>query len=220
MRSAGRERRRRAIGLVVAALVATAGCRDADPPDDDPTIGATSTEATAPITTAAATTTTTSLIPLDRDPPAVDLAYAQRVLDELNRLDHEASLILYRDRRVTPEHEAIMSAIYFGEALEDAQTATAKDLSLGLSTWRDPPGPAVYTARRLLSTKPGCIALTAESNARGRYKIDIPLIPDLGIVLKRNLGPTAEEQRINPSLWMEALAATILPGRDLGEVCR
>lgn len=150
----------------------------------------------------------------------IDLAYAQRVLDEINRLDYEASLILYRERRVTPEHDAILNAIYFGQALDDARAARAKDLSLDLTTWNDPPGRPKDTATRLVASEGGCIALLADSDSRPRYKNPVSILSRIGIVLERNVDPTPEEAQINPSLWMETAAGTIVPGKDIGEACR
>jgi hypothetical protein len=219
MKSAGRERRTWVVAVLLSGIVAVAGCRDsASGGPDDPTVSELPTT-TAPPTTLPATTTT-SLFPLDQDPPVIDLAYAQRILDEISRLDYEASLILYREKRVTPEHEAIMNAIYFGQALADARQGTATDLSVGLTTWNDPPRPTVRAAKRLLSSRPGCIALIADSDSRPRYVRPVSLLHGIGVVLERNSEPTADDRRINPSLWLTTEAGTIAPGKDISEICR
>ena len=114
----------------------------------------------------------------------------------------------------------MISAIYFGQRLDDAREARSTDLSVGLATWRDPPGRRVTTARRLLSSTPECIALMADSDSRPRYEEQVSVLKDIGVVLQRNLTPTPEQARINPSLWMQTIGGPVVPGKDLGEVCR
>jgi hypothetical protein len=216
MKSAGRERRRRSLGLVLACIAA-AGCRDSDRLPDDPIVTAPSTPVVE--TTTAPLATATTLIPLDQDPPVIDLAYAQRVLDEISRLDHEASLILYREKRVTPEHEAIVASIFFGQALADAREATEIDLSVGLATWREPPGPPVRSAIRLVTGTSDCIALIANTDYRPRYSKPVEANQGVGVLLQRNINPTPDQKRIHPSSWLETASATIAPGKDLSRAC-
>lgn len=222
MKSAGRERRRRSLALVVSIVLVVAGCRGAAPSsDDDPTISVPPSEVPAPTTSAAAATTTTApLIPLDQDPPVVDLAYAQRVLDELSRLDGESSRIIYREKRLTPEAEAIMTAIFFGSMLDDARKALNTELSIDLRTWRDPPGDPVVKALRVASSTPGCIAIRADSDLRPRYKEYAEVQQGIGLILQRNIEPSATERQINPTLWLETVGSTTFTDAELAGACR
>lgn len=219
MKSAGVNIRGCSTLIALVCLLATSGCRSSDPiRSDDPSVTAASTSTIPPTTEPVASTSVA--VPLDRDPPVADVAYAQRVLDELTRLDAEASRILYRDRRVTPEYEAIIRAIYFGESLKSSQQATATDLSLGLTTWQDPPGPTVLKAKRVVDSSPGCIAVLADSDYRARYRTSVPVQSEIGVLLQRNIAPTPEERRINPTLWLESGAGSIASGATLSEACR
>jgi hypothetical protein len=219
MKSAGRERRGGTIVLALVCLLATAGCRNASPPaGGEPTITGAPVTSEAPVTEPA--TTTTSLFPLDQDPPVVDLTYAQRALDEIGRVDAEASRILYREKRITPQYELMINAIYAGESLEESRAATQQDLSVGLAGWADPPQARIITAKKVLSSRPGCIALIADSDYRPRFNRPVAVERSIGVVLQRNIRPTAEERAINPSLWIETVAGEIAPGKDLSEVCR
>jgi hypothetical protein len=217
MKSVGRCRMRRSLALLVTCVLAGTGCQDSGA-TADPTISLPQT--TLPPGTTASTTPTTTLIPLDQDPPVIDLAYAQRVLDEISRLEGEASRILYRDKAVTPEYEELLQSFLYGPALEDAQAAARDDLSNGFRHYRDPPGDPLVTARRLLSSRTGCIALMADSDLGPRFRANVEVQKNIGIVLQRNKRPTEVEHRLNPTDWFETGGGEIAPGRDLSEFCR
>jgi hypothetical protein len=217
MKSVGRCRLRRSLALAVTCMLAATGCRDSGA-TDDPTISV--PETTLPPGTTASTTPTTTLIPLDQDPPVIDLAYAQRVLDEISRLEGEASRILYRDKAVTPEYEALLQSFLQSQALDDARAETTQDLSVGFRHYEDPPGDPRFTARRLLSSKAGCITLLADSDFGPRFKNDVGVQKEIGIVLQRRKSPSEVERRLNPANWVETGAGPITPGRDLSELCR
>lgn len=217
MRSARRDRLRTPLALVLACLLIVGACRDSGV-SDDPTISVSETSL-VPDTTVA-TTVTTALIPLDQDPPVIDLAYAQRVLDEISRLEGEASRILYREKAVTADYEALVQSFLQSQALDDARATTKDDLSVGFRHYEDPPGDPRFTARRILSSKAGCITLIADSDFGPKFKNDVGVQKEIGIVLQRRKSPTEVERRLNPSNWVETGGGPIAPGRDLSELCR
>lgn len=224
MKGAGGGRRARAAALILTCLVLVAGCRRSSSPDgEDPTI--TEAPSTSATTTTAPTEitnpmTTSTLVPLDQDPPVIDLAYAQRILDELSRLDGEASRILYRDKRMTAEVEGILTSIFYASSLEDVRRALATDFGVGLQTWRDPPGDPDVRAVRVLSSRTGCIALRAHSNLGPRYAGTTDIQRNIGIILQRNIEPTAAERQINPTLWVQTVGSTKIPDSELLKACQ
>lgn len=217
MRSAGRNPG--VVSRVVAiCLVAAAGCRSSEPPaSDDPSITAPSTST---IPTTSPSSTTASVVPLDQDPPVVEMSYAQRVLDEISRLDGEASRILYRERRLTPEVDAIITAIFFASSLEDNRRALETDLGVGLRTWRDPPGNPVVRAIGVVSNRPGCVALRVDSDLRPRYANYSDVQQNIGLILQRNIKPTEVERQVNPSMWVETLRSTKISESELSGACK
>ena len=224
MKGAGGGPPARAAALVLACLLLTTGCRRSSSSEgNDPTISSPSTSAAPTSTAATATTnpvTTSTLVPLDQDPPVIDLAYAQRILDELNRLDGEASRILYREKRMTAEVEGILTSVFYASSLEDVRRALVTDFGVGLQTWRDPPGDPVVRAVRVLSSRAGCIALRAHSDLGPRYAGTTDIQRNIGIILQRNIKPTAAERQINPTLWVQTVGSTKIPDAELLQACR
>jgi hypothetical protein len=217
MKSAGRSRLCRTLGLAATCLLLAAGCRDSGATGgDDPTTSA--PETTLPAETTVATTATTAPIPLDQDPPVIDLAYTQRVLNEISRLDGEVSRILYRDRALTPEYEATITSFLHGGALEDARTGIQSDLSVGFASYRNPPGDPVVTALRLLSSRKGCIAVEATSDFGPRYKSPVE-VEKIVIVLQRNRKPSAGASIRNPSNWVQSFGGPP-DGQTLEDICK
>lgn len=187
-----RDVRRLAVALALSALLAgcSGGTVAAPPP----------ASTTGPPPTPTSSTTETSTTPstsLGFDKPAtVDVAYVQRVVDEIYRLEGDAARHLYANKVPDAEFNDRLEAIFGDPELSDAKTSFGRDAAQGLSNFAEPPGDPSVKVLSILDSTPDCIVVRATLNFTALYKRTAPASPTVLIQL---LAGNAEP--FNPVPW-------------------
>jgi len=172
----------------------------------EPRIEATTTAAPAP------TTVTTSVSSFEV-PAVIDLAYVQRVLKTLYRLDGDASRRAYAMKAVDLEVVKRLEAIFGGQTLAEAKRVLAENALERFVLFADPPGDAIVRAVDIIQATPSCMVVRADLEYGPLFKEPRPLQPQAIIQLRR-----ADVLPFNPTGWGVVFAGTPTPGQNL-EIC-
>lgn len=186
--------RRLLAGPAVAGLLAvTAGCGGGganasgpDPTRRDPTI---------------ARATTTTSIDVTTVPATITLAYAQAVMDALDKVLGEALREFARDKVPTQRFETLLKAIYDGPILEKqleeyGRIAAQTPENVALS----PSGPET-TLHALLGSSRRCVFGTA-TRSLGNFFIQQRSDPRTNFVQLLLKDPGKDPDRLNPTPWV------------------
>ncbi len=202
--------RRLAVALALSALLAacSGGTVAAPPPSSTTEPPPTSTSST----TEPATTTSTSL-GFDK-PATIDVAYVQRVLDEIYRLEGDAARHLYANKVPDAEFNERLEAIFGDPELSDAKTSFGRDAAERLSNFTEPPGDPIVKVLSIVDSAPDCIVAQATLNFTALYKRTAPASPTVLIQL---LAGSVEP--LNPVPWGVVAAGPASPATD-PKVCQ
>jgi hypothetical protein len=201
------------VTAVLVGVLAAVGCSDTG---DDAPRGPSATVRNEP-TTAAATGTT--VVPVDQVPAVIDVAYVQRVIDALDRIEGAAVRELVRAREPNREFYETIRAIYLDPQFDRVHASYGRSAAQEMVELRTDPGDPVTTIERLISATGDCIFATASR--------------DFGPILK--VPPTEERKKVylgfglekaeldparrNPTAWMIGLDGTTSSGEEPRNPC-
>jgi len=171
-----------------------------------PRIEVTTTAAPAPTTVA----TSASSFAV---PAVIDLAYVQRVLKTIYRLDGDASRRAYAMKAVDLEVVERLEAIFGGPRLTEAKRVLAENAVERFILFADPPGDAIVRAVEIIQATPTCMVIRADLEYGPLFKEPRPPQPQAIIQLRR-----ADVLPFNPTGWGVVVAGDPAPGQDL-KVC-
>lgn len=194
--------------LLALSLVLLAGCQTSgdDPPVPEVTPPPAATTSTVEQTT---TTSATSF----EVPAVIDLAYVQRVLTELYRLEGEAVRHAYATKAPDAELEQRLTALLGGDALEEARAVLSEHAGEGFVRFADPPGDPVVRAVAIIQATPTCMVIRADLDFRPFFKARVDRRPQATLELRR-----FEVLPHNATGWGVLVAGIPAPGLNL-EVC-
>lgn len=186
-------------------LVLAAGCRSsADPP---PVTTTTLLPVPETTTTIPATTTTTDPFAV---PAVIDVAYAQRVLENIYRLDGEAVRYAYAKKVLDAELDARLVAIFGGPALEEARRILKENAAERFVRFADPPGYPKVSVIEIVQATPLCMVVRANLDFGSYYKR--VQAPDPQVVVELR---TADVEPFNPTGWGVLVAGRPRPGTNV-----
>jgi hypothetical protein len=149
----------------------------------------------------AAPTSTTSADPY-AVPSPITVAYVQRVLDALEAINNQATLIMVQQRSLTPEAARLFRSVSSADEFR-AQTQILLDqLDHGLPNYRPHPGPVRDTVVRLAFASNSCIFVAANRDYSALLT-SLPPAHQFYFALRRAL-PQDDPTHVNTTNWVVA----------------
>ena len=195
---------------VLVGVLAVVGCSDTG---DDAPRGPAATVRNEPATT------TSTVVPVDQVPAVIDVAYVQRVIDALDRIEGAAVRELVRAREPNREFYEAIRAIYLDPQFDRVQASYGRSAAQEMVELKPDPGDPVTTIDRLISTTGDCVFAGAtrdfgpilkEPPIEERKKVYV------GLGLKK---PELDPARRNPTAWMIGLDGTTSSGEEPPNPC-
>jgi hypothetical protein len=198
-----------AAALAVALVLGACSDGDGDGRRDQ----SRATVPTAPSTTSAVTSTTAGD---DFAVPAtIDVAYVQRVIDELDRLDGEATRLIVESKELVLPAATYISAVYAPDELNVQLGLWADEVNDGLERYRRPPGAVVTTVERLVRSEQSCvIAEVRRDFSRVATDTEAPRVSFMTLEPRRD---NQDRGRLNRTPWM--ITAAPLDQREAEAAC-
>ena len=173
---------------------------------------------TATVATEPATTTTTG-VPVDQVPAVIDVAYVQRVIDALDRVEGDAVRELVRAGVPNREFYERIRAIYLDPQFERVQESYGLSAADGLSALATSPGNPITMINSIITATSECIFATDVRDFGPMLKVS----PDeaskrnyLGLGRKdAALDPSAR----NPTAWMIGFDGVTETGEEPRNPC-
>jgi hypothetical protein len=181
----------RGLAAIVMASLVVAGCRasEGSPP-----------EATVP--TAPSTSSTTAPIDVSVIPPVIDEPYLNAVLAALDEVDGEATRLIYRQKKLTPEAVDLLNAIYSDDQTDRQANIWLQSLveDPGLSGILSDPGVRRSQVDRLISASQVCVFVRVR---RDYSKVAVDSTPGpLEYLVLRPLDRSNDPNNRNRTAWM------------------
>lgn len=139
----------------------------------------------------------------------IDVAYVQRVVDEIFRLDGEAARYVHVKRVPDAEFNARLEAIFGDPALEEAKTLYGRGAADGFVSFANPPGDPQVKIKSIEQSTPTCILALADLDFRPLFVGADRLIRGGVVVLS-----SADRLPLNPTGWGVVAAGTPVPGKE------
>lgn len=137
-------------------------------------------------------------------PEVIDVAYVQRVVDEIYRLTGEAARYAYAIKASDDEFKARMNAIFQGTEFDAVTSAFSSGSPGGFSVFANPPGNPVISISSVVEGTRSCIIARANLDFRPLF-IRTEKTPLDGIV---QLLTTTQNSSYNPTGWTVVAAGT------------
>jgi hypothetical protein len=149
----------------------------------------------------AASTSTTSADPY-AIPSPITAAYVQRVLDAIEAINNQATLVMLQTRSFTPEVASLFRSVSTAQEFHDQMQILLAQLDQGLPNYRRQPGAVRDTVARLVFASDSCIFVGADrdfstllSTAPQRHQFYFAL---------RRTQSGDDPTHINPTNWVVA----------------
>jgi len=161
-----------------------------------------------------ATTLAPGVAPPFQMPAVVDVAYVQRLLDAIYRLDGEATRRAFVTGAPDAEVDERLVAIFGDPALAEAKRVLTDQAADGFVRLANPPGDATVRVVEVLQATPACIVVRADLDRGPVFREPRPATARVVIRLAR-----ADVLAFNPTGWGVVSAGVPEPGQDVN-LCR
>ena len=199
---------------VVAASCGGGGSSGGDGP------GATVPEGSAGSGSSASTTTTApAAIDITAKPDVVTVAYADAVMDELDRLLSEAIREFVANDGPTKRFDDLLNAVYDEPSLENQRSAYGRFALDGTSEFRDPPGDVTTDAVELLKAEPACVVIEVRRTFAATLHEPQAQTGDTVYVALKPTSPDADPSRLNGTPWSIVFDGDVVDGDDPRTAC-
>jgi len=161
-----------------------------------------------------ATTLAPGVAPPFQMPAVVDVAYVQRLLDAVYRLDGEATRRAFVTGAPDAEVDERLLAIFGDPALAEARQVLADQAADGFARLANPPGDATVRVLEVLEASRACIVVRADLDRGPVFREPRPAPARLVIRMAR-----ADALAFNPTGWGVVSAGVPEPDQDVN-LCR
>jgi hypothetical protein len=144
--------------------------------------------------------TTTTTIDVAKVPATITVAYAQAVMDALDRALGDGLRVFARTKAPSPEFDAYLKAIYDGPAYEKAVAEFGRTAAQSPDNVRPDPGDPETTVSRVLGASHDCVYAAVN---RSFAKFLVTTIPSTleGYVELMIKNPQRDPVGLNPTVW-------------------
>jgi hypothetical protein len=201
---------RRGVTAVLVGSLAVAGC-SGNGGDD-------ARRPTATVATEPATTTTTG-VPVDQVPAVIDVAYVQRVIDALDRVEGDAVRELVRARVPNREFYERIRAIYLDPQFQRVQESYGLSAAANLSTLVENPGDPATRIERLITASSECIFATDIRDFGPILKVQPDEATKRAYIALGRKDPALDPSALNPTAWMIGFDGVTETGEEPRNPC-
>ena len=199
--------------LLAAALPACGGGSD----------GSGRTGATVPkeSTTSSSSSTTTAVAAIDitKKPDVVTVAYADAVMDELDRLLSDAIRDFVANDGPTKRFDDLLNAVYDEPSLENKRSVYGKFAIGGADEFRKPPGDVVTSVREILKNEPSCVVLFVDRDFSAQIAQPRPDARKTGYIALAPTVASGDPVAANPTPLSIVFDGNVLEGEDPRAAC-
>jgi hypothetical protein len=149
----------------------------------------------------AASTSTTPTDPY-AIPSPITVAYVQRVLDAIEAINNQATLIIVQQRSLIPEAARLFRSVSTAKEFGDQTQILLDQLDQGLPNYRPNPGPVRDTIIRLVSASGSCIFVGANRDYSALLT-SVPPPHQFYFELRRSQ-PEDDPTHVNATNWVVA----------------
>jgi hypothetical protein len=201
---------RRGVTTVLVGVLAVVGCSDHG---DDTTRAPSATVRKEP------PATTTSVVPVDRVPAVIDVAYVQAVIDALDRVEGDAVRALVGAREPNLAFYERIRALYLDPQFDRVQTSYGRSAAQEMIELRAHPEDPVTRIDRIIAVTGDCVFAAVTRDFGPILKV--PPTEErkkgyIGFGLKK---PELDPARRNPTAWMIGLDGATSTGEEPKNPC-
>jgi hypothetical protein len=179
--------------------------------------GATVPKDTSP-TSASSAPSTTAAIDITSKPPVVTVAYADAVMDELDRLLSDAIREFVANDGPTKKFDDLLNAVYDEPSLENARSDYGSLATDGVDEFRHPPGDVETTVERLLKSTDDCVVMQVDRTFAEALAAP-PKSKGPTYIALRPKGTNSDPSVLNGTAWTVVFDGGVLPGEDPTKAC-
>ena len=133
-------------------------------------------------------------------PSPITAAYVQRVLDEIEAINNQATLVMIQQRSLTPEVARLFRSVSTAQEFGDQTQILLDQLDHGLPNYRPHPGPVHDNVSRLVFASDACIFAGATRDFSPLLTM-VPTPHQFYFALQR-AQPQDDPTHINPTNWV------------------
>jgi hypothetical protein len=202
--------------VVVALASPLAGCNNrrgsgADRPDVTVPSGTGSSSSKSTTSTTAAA----AAIDITTKPATVTVAYADAVMDELDRILSDAIREFVAANGPTKSFDDKLNAVYDEPSLENKRSVYGKLAVDGTDEFVHPPGDIRTTVRELIKTEPNCVVLRVDRDVSAQFTAQNPEARHSGFIALVPSDPTT----LKRTPWSIVFDGNVLDGDDPRDAC-
>ena len=176
-------------------------------------------EAGGSTTTTAPDASTTTSIDITTKPATITVAYADAVMDELDRVLSDAIREFVANNGPTKSFDDKLNAVYDEPSLENARSVYGDAAVDGMHRYRRPPGDVTTTVKELLKVEEGCVVAQVERTFSATLVSPIPRSKATSFI---GLEPTDEggdPADLNSTPWSIVFDGDVLEGEEPRNAC-
>jgi hypothetical protein len=147
----------------------------------------------------AAPTSTTSADPY-AVPSPITAAYVQRVLDAIEGINNQATLIMVQQRQLSPPVARLMRSISTTDEFSQQTKILLDELDKGLPNYRSKPAPVHDSVHQLVFANGSCIFAATTRDLSGLLTSSPPL--HVSYFILRRLQAADDPTHLNPTPWV------------------
>jgi hypothetical protein len=214
--------RRLAAAAAVVACLAASSCGGGGGGRGDgasgPTVpdgpGGSGSSSSAPSTTAAA-----AAIDITTKPSVVTVAYADAVMDELDRLLSDAIRDFVANDGPTKTFDDLLNAVYDEPSLENQRSDFGRDAVDGMALYRRPPGDVTTRVAAVIKTEPSCVVLVVDRTFAATLLDPKPRSSVTSYVALEPTDSNGDPANLNATPWSIVFDGTVLEGEEPKNAC-
>jgi hypothetical protein len=203
--------------LLVLSVLSSAACGRGGGGADRP--GVTVPDGDASSASSSSSTTTTAAIDITVKPATVTVAYADAVMDELDRVLSDAIREFVAADGPTKSFDDKLNAVYDEPSLENARSAYGKFAVDGADEFKKPPGEVATTVREVLKSESGCIVLAVERDFGPVFASPRPDSRNSGYVALEPTDGDGDPEHLNRTAWSVVFDGNVLEGEEPRDTC-
>ena len=147
------------------------------------------------------------------------VAYADAVMDELDRILSDAIREFVAANGPTKSFDDKLNAVYDEPSLENARQAYGRFAADGVDEFRSPPGDVTTAVTEVLKAEAGCVVLRVERSFDPVFARTSPDARETGYVAWEPTDEGGDPRGANRTPWSVVFDGNVLEGEDPKAAC-
>jgi hypothetical protein len=165
------------------------------------------------------TTTTAAAIDVSVKPETITVAYADAVMDELDRVLSDAIREFVAADGPTKGFDDKLNAVYDEPSLENARHEYGEAAVDDMDAFKDPPGDVTTTVTSVLKSEPGCIVLAVQRDFGPTLVAPRTDARTTGYVAMEPTDEDGDPAHLNKTPWSIVFDGNVLEGEEPRNAC-